>query len=380
MGAVDLIVIAWVAVSAMLGARRGLVANVLGLAGFAIGALVGARIAPHLLSGGSQSAWLPLASMVGALVGGSAAQTVTGSVAARLRGRLVHGPLRLVDTAGGLVAGAGLGLAVAWLAAVVALAQPALGLRRDVQGSAVLPALLRAVPADEVLNALARFDPLPVIPSIADRALPPPDPSVLRSPAARRDGASVVRIEGSACGLNIQGSGWVLRPGIVVTNAHVVAGEQDAQVEVPNGPTLTGIPIAVDPGDDVALLRVDKLRPPPLRLSHRAPSGAGAILIGYPENGPLTAVAGRAGSPVTALAPDAYGQHIHARTVVPLRGVLRHGDSGGPVVNRAGQVVAMMFAADEGGGIAGGFGVPLQAIRHALLEIHAHADTGPCLG
>jgi S1-C subfamily serine protease len=380
MGAVDLIVIAWVAVSAMLGARRGLVANVLGLAGFAIGALVGARIAPHLLSGGSQSAWLPLASMVGALVGGSAAQTVTGSVAAMLRGRLVHGPLRLVDTAGGLVAGAGLGLAVAWLAAVVALAQPALGLRRDVQGSAVLPALLRAVPADEVLNALARFDPLPVIPSIADRALPPPDPSVLRSPAARRDGASVVRIEGSACGLNIQGSGWVLRPGIVVTNAHVVAGEQDAQVEVPNGPTLTGIPIAVDPGDDVALLRVDKLRPPPLRLSHRAPSGAGAILIGYPENGPLTAVAGRAGSPVTALAPDAYGQHIHARTVVPLRGVLRHGDSGGPVVNRAGQVVAMMFAADEGGGIAGGFGVPLQAIRHALLEIHAHADTGPCLG
>jgi len=123
-GGVDLIVVAWVVVSAVLGARRGLVANVLGLAGFALGALAGARIAPHLLGGGSQSTWLPLASMVGALVGGSAAQTVTGTVAARLRGRLMHGPLRLVDTAGGLVAGVGLGLAVAWLAAVVALAQP----------------------------------------------------------------------------------------------------------------------------------------------------------------------------------------------------------------------------------------------------------------
>jgi S1-C subfamily serine protease len=380
MGAVDLIVIAWVAVSAVLGARRGLVANVLGLAGFAIGALVGARIAPHLLRGGSGSTWLPLASMVGALVCGSLAQAATGSLATMLRGRLVHGPLRMADTAGGLVAGACLGLAVAWLAAVVALAQPSLGLRRDVQGSAVLPALLRAVPADEVLNALAQFDPLPVIPSIADRALPPPDPSVLHSIAARRDQASVVRIEGSACGLNIQGSGWVLRPGIVATNAHVVAGEQDAQVEVPNGPTLTGIPIAVDPANDVALLRVDGLRPRPLQLSPRAPAGGGAVLIGYPENGPLTAVAGRAGGPVTALAPDAYGQHIHARTVVPLRGVLRHGDSGGPVVNRAGQVVAMMFAADEGGGIAGGFGVPLDAIRHALRLIHAHAETGPCLG
>ncbi len=188
--AVDLIVIAWVAVSALLGARRGLVANVLGLAGFAIGASRGAdRAAPAQRR--LASTWLPFASMIGALVGGSIAQGVTGSVAELVRVRLVRGPLRMADTAGGLVAGAMLGLAVAWLAAVVALAQPGLGLRRDVQGSTVLPALLREVPADEVLNALARFDPLPVIPSLADRALPPPDPSVLRSaPRAATSAAS----------------------------------------------------------------------------------------------------------------------------------------------------------------------------------------------
>jgi S1-C subfamily serine protease len=373
-------VIAWVVVSAALGARRGLVVNVLGLAGFAVGALIGARVAPHLLHGGSRSTWLPLASMIGALIGGSAAQAITGSAAVIVRGRMVRGPLRMVDTAGGLIAGAALGLPVAWLAAVVALAQPSLGLRRDVQDSTVLPDLLRAVPADEVLNALARFDPLPVIPSIADRALPPPDPSVLRSAAARRDGASVVRIEGSACGLDIQGSGWVVRPGIVATNAHVVAGEQHAAVEVPGGPTLDGHPVAVDAGNDVALLAVPGLRARALRLAPRPPDGAAAVLIGYPENGPLTAVAGRAGSPVTALAPDAYGRHVHPRTVVPLRGVLRHGDSGGPVVNRAGQVVAMMFAADAGGGVAGGFGVPLDAVRNALAHVGTHAKTGPCLG
>ena len=377
--AVDLIVIAWVAVSAVLGARRGLVANVLGLAGFAIGAVVGARIAPHLLSGGSSSTWLPFASMIGALVGGSIAQGVTGSAAELLRGKLMRGPLRMVDTAGGLFVGALLGLAVAWLAAVVALAQPGLGLRRDVQSSTVLPALMREVPADDVLNELARFDPLPVIPSIADRALPPPDPSVLHSPAARRDQRSVVRIEGVACGLNIQGSGWVVRPGIVATNAHVVAGEDGAEVEVPGGPTLPGTLIAVDPANDVALLRVPGLHTPPLPLASRSPSGDAVVLIGYPENGPLTAVPGRAGAPVTALAPDAYGRHIHPRTVVPLRGVLRHGDSGGPVVNRAGRVVAMMFAADEGAGVAGGFGVPLDAVESALHHT-GHADTGPCLG
>jgi S1-C subfamily serine protease len=377
--AVDLIVIAWVAVSALLGARRGLVANVLGLAGFAVGALVGARIAPHLLSGGSSSTWLPFASMIGALIGGSIAQGLTGTAAELLRGKLVRGPLRMVDTAGGLFVGALLGLAVAWLAAVVALAQPGLGLRHDVQGSTVLPALMREVPADEVLNALARFDPLPVIPSLADRALPPPDPSVLRSRAARRDQRSVVRIEGVACGLNIQGSGWVVRPGIVATNAHVVAGEDGAEVEVPGGPTLPGTPIAVDPANDVALLRVPGLHTPPLPAASRSPSGDAVVLIGYPENGPLTAVPGRAGAPVTALAPDAYGRHIHPRTVVPLRGLLRHGDSGGPVVNRAGRVVAMMFAADEGAGVAGGFGVPLDAIEAALHHT-GHADTGPCLG
>jgi S1-C subfamily serine protease len=377
--AVDLIVIAWVAVSAVLGARRGLVANVLGLAGFAIGAVVGARIAPHLLSGGSSSTWLPFASMIGALVGGSIAQGVTGSAAELLRGKLMRGPLRMIDTAGGLFVGALLGLAVAWLAAVVALAQPGLGLRRDVQSSTVLPALMREVPADDVLNELARFDPLPVIPSIADRALPPPDPSVLHSPAARRDQRSVVRIEGVACGLNIQGSGWVVRPGIVATNAHVVAGEDGAEVEVPGGPTLPGTLIAVDPANDVALLRVPGLHTPPLPLASRSPSGDAVVLIGYPENGPLTAVPGRAGAPVTALAPDAYGRHIHPRTVVPLRGVLRHGDSGGPVVNRAGRVVAMMFAADEGAGVAGGFGVPLDAVESALHHT-GHADTGPCLG
>jgi len=377
--AVDLIVIAWVAVSAVLGARRGLVANVLGLAGFAIGAVVGARIAPHLLSGGSSSTWLPFASMIGALVGGSIAQGVTGSAAELLRGKLMRGPLRMIDTAGGLFVGALLGLAVAWLAAVVALAQPGLGLRRDVQSSTVLPALMREVPADDVLNELARFDPLPVIPSIADRALPPPEPSVLHSPAARRDQRSVVRIEGVACGLNIQGSGWVVRPGIVATNAHVVAGEDGAEVEVPGGPTLPGTLIAVDPANDVALLRVPGLHTPPLPLASRSPSGDAVVLIGYPENGPLTAVPGRAGAPVTALAPDAYGRHIHPRTVVPLRGVLRHGDSGGPVVNRAGRVVAMMFAADEGAGVAGGFGVPLDAVESALHHT-GHADAGPCLG
>ena len=376
--AIDLLVIAAVGFSAFRGAQRGLVATLFGLAGFAVGALIGSRIAPLLLHGGRHSPWLGVAGLVGALIGGSIVQIGAGAAANALRQHAIRGPLAAADTAGGVAAGAILGLALAWLVAVVALEQPGLQLRRDVQRSTILPALLHAVPASSVLDALARFDPLPVVPSIADRTLDRPDPAVLRDPGPRAARASVVRIQGSACGLGIQGSGWVVRPGIVVTNAHVIAGEHDITVQPPKAGTYPAVPIAVDSGNDVAILRVRGLLSRQLRMSLQDPSGGAVAMIGYPQNGRLTSVPGRAGQPVTALAPGAYGGSVRPRTVVPLRGRLEHGDSGGPVVDRRGRVVAMMFAADRSGG--GGFGVPLDAIRNALASARGQVSSGPCIG
>ena len=245
MTGVDAIVIVWVALSALSGARRGLVVTAVGLAGFAAGAVAGSRIAPHLLSQGARSPWQAVAGLVGALVGGILVRTLADVGAGALRSRLMIGPLAALDTAGGAIAGVVTGLALAWLVAVVALDQTALHLRRDVQRSAILPALLRVVPPAGVLDALARFDPLPVIPSLAGRALPAPDPAVLRAPGALRAAASVVRIQGTACGLGVEGSGWVARTGIVVTNAHVVAGESDTVVQPPGGGQLPAVAIAV---------------------------------------------------------------------------------------------------------------------------------------
>ena len=131
MNVVDLIVIAWIVVSAMQGARRGLVMNGLGLIGFAAGAVVGSRLAPHLLPQGSQSPWLPAATMIAALATGLAAQALAGAAGGMIRGRILRGPLAAVDTAGGMALGGVLGLALVWLAAVVAVQQPSLGLRRD---------------------------------------------------------------------------------------------------------------------------------------------------------------------------------------------------------------------------------------------------------
>src|SRR6478672_12568218 len=201
MSAIDVLVLAGVALSAFRGAQRGLMATFLGLAGFAVGAVIGSRLAPLLLSGGRHSPWLGVAGLAGALIGGTIVQFGAGAAANALREHVIRGPVAAADTAGGVAVGAILGLALAWLVAVVALEQPGLHLRRDVQRSAILPALLRAVPASSVLDALARFDPLPVVPSIADRALDPPDPALPRARGARHARASVVRVQGTACGL-----------------------------------------------------------------------------------------------------------------------------------------------------------------------------------
>ena len=189
----------------------------------------------------------------------------------------------------------------------------------------------------------------------------------------------MVKITGIACGLGIQGSGWVAAHELVVTNAHVVAGEpmSGQTVTTANGSTFSAQVVAVDASNDVALLRVPGLPLAALRIASSHRSHSSVVLIGYPRDGPLTAVAGRAGPAVDVLAPNAYGAHIGERSVVPLRGVLRHGDSGGPVITPSGHVAAMMFAADEHGG--GGFGVPLDPIRNLIAHPGRPSGTGPCI-
>jgi len=373
---VDLVVLVWVVASAALGARRGLAANLLSLGGFFAGAVIGSRIAPHLLSGGSNSTWVPAAGLIGAMAGGFIVQALAGTVGSAVRRRLLLGPLRLLDTAGGAVAGIAFGLALTWLAATVALEQPALGLRNDVRESSFLPALLREVPPTSVLNLLSSVDPLPIIPAIADRMLPPGSSAVLRSPAVQADRSRVVKVEGTACAIGIQGSGWVIGHDLVATNAHVIAGENSTEVIVNGTTPLPATVEAISVTNDVAILRVKGLDLRPLRMAGHDPSGQSVALIGYPENGDLRMVAGRAGTPITALSQGAFGGRSVWRTIVPLRGSILHGDSGGPVIDSAGQVVAMMFATDSQGG--GGYGVPLSAIRAVLASPFGHVPVTPC--
>jgi S1-C subfamily serine protease len=187
--------------------------------------------------------------------------------------------------------------------------------------------------------------------------------------------ASVVRVLGTACGLGVEGSGWVARPGLVVTAAHVVAGETDTTVTTVTGTTLRAQAVAFDSHNDVAVLRVTGLSARPLRLVDPK-YGTAVAIVGYPENGPFDAVPGRIGTTVTVLTQDAYGRGPVARTVTSLSGNVRHGDSGGAAVDASGAVESTVFAARANG--SGGYGIPARIVRRGLGNARVSVSTGPC--
>jgi S1-C subfamily serine protease len=263
----------------------------------------------------------------------------------------------------------------------VALQTPgARGLRGDIQRSAILRRLNSILPPDTVLHALARFDPFPHI--VGPRAdVPPPTARIARDPQVREAGRSVVKVLGTACGLGIEGSGWVANSGgLVVTNAHVVAGETDTTVQLGGvGPHYDARPVVFDPHNDVAVLRVPALasvRPLPLRTD--APVGTSAAVLGFPENGPFDVRPARLGATTEVITQDAYGRGPIHRLVTALRGLVRSGNSGGPMVDGGGRVLGTVFAATTGGTEHGGFAVPDSVVGSELSHVGGPVGTGPC--
>ncbi|HEY7207951.1 MAG TPA: MarP family serine protease [Gaiellaceae bacterium] len=376
MSTLDWVAIAVIVLAALYGFRRGLIASGLSLVGVVVGAIIGGRLAPHLLAGGSRSPYTPLAALAGATVGAALLQSVALMAGSIVRGSLRFTPLRALDSAGGLLLGAAAGLALVWVLGAVALLLPGEGgLRNAAQSSAILRRLNDAVPPRSLLNTLARIDPFPSIaaPGAAPEA---PDPSVAQDPTIARAASSVVRILGTACGIGIEGSGWVARPGLVVTAAHVVAGEQDTDVQALGAPgTLPAQAVVFDRRNDVAVLRVDGLTLPPLPFAPTT-RGAPVALLGYPGDGPLRATPGRIGRTAAVFSLDAYGRGPVTRTITTLSGRVRHGNSGGPAVDREGRVQAMVFASRVG--TASGYGVPSDVLADAVDKANGPVSTQGC--
>jgi S1-C subfamily serine protease len=309
-------------------------------------------------------------------------------VGLRLRRAIVLPGVSMLDGLLGAALGAALGLGIAWILAAVAAQAPGHDqLRADIQRSAILRELnVLLPPSGPILNALSRLDPLPSIagpsPNVAA-----PAPRIAGTPAVRAASHSVVRVLGTACGLAIEGSGWVAAPGVVVTNAHVIAGEQDTSVQDGgDSPSLAARALAFDAIDDVAVLGVSGLHAPALGLVQSPSSGTAGAILGYPENGPLRVTPGRIGRTQTVLTDDVYGRGPVSRLLTPLRGVVRPGNSGGPLVDSGGHVLTTVFAGTVGSRPRGGYGVANATVSTALTQAIARANageqvsTGPCTG
>ena len=399
----DLAIIGFVLLMAVWGGSRGLLPGALLVAGFGAGAFVGARLGELLLTGGSRSPLISLVALVGAVLGGAALGSVGTALRSRLRTPFPE-RLRVLDALGGALMLAALALGLTWLVAAVAEGE------RPDQGrepSRILAALDSALPPSGlVLNALAirpvprPSDPVPRIrvevvpkprrPPLVERAprVGPPDPTITRDRDVRAAQGSIVRVLGTACGRSVQGSGWVAQEGVVVTNAHLIAGQRDTRVELQDGSRHDADAIWYAPRHDLAILRASGVASAgvrPLKLRVGAPTGTSAAILGFPGGGPYRLIAGRLGPTQTVIAQDSYGRGPFEKSVSALRGRVRPGNSGGPVVDRAGRVVTTVMLASPSKrrrqtplGVVNGFGIPASVVHKGLRRADDQVGTGPC--
>ena len=375
MTVVDLVILALVLLLALQGFARGFLVGAAALAGFVGGAYIGSRIAPLLLSGGAHSPYSPLFSLGGAVLAGGLLAGIFEGVARRARKFMWLPGLRIVDGVLGAILTACLGLGLAWIAGAALLqtsnqlSLPA-SFRHSLARSVILRDLDSALPpSGPILDALGRIDPLPGVNGrIAN--VPAPVASIARTRGVRAARDSVVRILGNACNLGIEGSGWVAAPGLVVTNAHVVAGESYTSVQLRGvGRQLPARVVLFDPHNDIAVLRVPPSGARALPLASQPAVGESAAILGFPLNHGFRARAARLGTTQMTATTNAYGNPA-VRLISSLRGLVESGNSGGPLVNSAGEVIGTVFAEitnapkNEQSGLA----VPNSIVRAALRK------------
>jgi S1-C subfamily serine protease len=377
---IDWVIVGAVVLLALFGWAQGFISGALALAGFAVGAWLGTRLAPLVL-GDRDSPWAPGFALAGAIVAGGVLAAGFEGMGARLRAKLRSPAFAAIDGVLGAALTACLGLLIAWVLGAVGLrAGP--DIRRDVQRSAILQRLNAVLPpTGPLLNTLRALDPFPQIDG-PQANVPAPRAAIAHDPQVAQAKRSVVKILGTACGVGVEGSGWVAAEGVVVTNAHVVAGQKDTRVLLRGRqPGLDAKAVAFDSRNDLAVLQVPGLEADALTLVEKPRTGTSAAILGFPGNGPYDVRAGRIGQTREVITQDAYGQGPVRRSITSLRGAVRSGNSGGPMVDKDGQVVTTVFAATTSGP-RGGFGVPNALVR-AALERASRSDgvsTGPCTG
>ncbi|MGS2808113.1 MarP family serine protease [Nocardia sp. MW-W600-9] len=352
----DIAVVLIALVAASTGWRQGAVASALAFFGVALGAVAGILIAPHILkhlTEGRSRVLGGILLIVLLVIVGEVAGMVLGRAA---RSSMRHPVARSVDSVIGAVLQAATVLVAAWLLALPLATASQPGVAAAINGSRVLadvnevaPTWLRTLPNEfsKLLNTSGLPDVIGPFGRAPIAAVEPPDASVLASPVAASLQQSVLRIRGVApsCQRALEGSGFIVAPERVMTNAHVVAGTTSVSVDTARGPLEASV-VLFDPSKDIAVLDVPGLTAPVVpQAPQAASSGESAIVLGYPGGGPYTASAARVRETLDLTGPTIHRDGTVEREVYTVRGQVRAGNSGGPLVDTEGQVLGVVFGA-----------------------------------
>ena len=367
--------------------RLGFVARAASWIGMACGVYLAGRLLPWVLdelddAGDTEVFLAVIALLVG---GGFLGQAVGLLVGGRLRVAIPEGSAQTVDKAGGALAGVVGVFLLLWLTLPTMATVP--GWPADQARNSTLARAVESVLPEppDTFATLGRFIGDDRFPQVFDALRPAPD---LGDPPARtglspelseRIAASTVRIEGEACSRLQEGSGFVVAEDLVVTNAHVVAGDENTQVVRTDGSRAAATVVTFDPDRDLAVLSVPGLDRAPLELGVAEVGSRGGV-YGYPGGGDLRIAPFEIAREVTARGTDIYDQQRTEREVFFLSAHLRPGDSGSALVNSRGEVVGVAFAiAPDRGNVA--YALTDEELDGVLAEDHDEAvSTGPCIG
>lgn len=376
---------------ALSGYWQGFVTGAFATVGLLAGGLFGVWLAPKALGDARPSVWVSLGALFIVILAASLGQASLQYAGAHLRDRITWQPVRAVDAVGGALLSAAAVLLVAWALGVAISGSRLGGVTPLVRNSAILAKVDELLPqqAGRVLRAFdnvvgASFFPRYLEPFAPERIVEvrPGPQRLLQDPDVLEAGASVVKLRGqNSCGQGVEGSGFVYAPGRLMTNAHVVAGVRDVEIST-GGDSLAARVVHYDPDLDIAVLSFDGPRLVPLEFDFEVGAKEGVAILGYPQDGPFDVETARIRAEQRLRSPNIYGTDTVVREVFSLRGTVRPGNSGGPIVTSAGEVAGLVFAASVTDRQTG-YALTADQLRDTAARGITAADpvsTGGCTG
>jgi uncharacterized membrane protein required for colicin V production len=389
MNLLDWILLLLLGAYALSGYWQGFITGAFATVGLLLGGLLGIWVAPRALGNVEPSLWVSLGALFIVILCATVGQALLQYSGARMRARIKWQPVRAVDAAGGAVLSMAAVLLVAW-ALGVAISGSRLGpVTPIVRDSKVLAAVDDVLPGQAYQGLQAfndvvgtTFFPRYLEPFAPEQiiAVDPPARGILADPDVERARRAVFKVHGNnACGRGVEGTAFLIRSDRLMTNAHVVAGVRDPQVLI--GDKAVDADVVYYNSDlDIAVLSIQDLGIEPLHFAAGAATNAKVALLGYPQDGPYDAQPARVRQQQRLRSPDIYGNGSVLRSVYSLRGLIRPGNSGGPLVDTSGNVAGVIFAAsvsdaDTGYALTS---AAVSAARDAGIASTTEVSTGAC--